>query len=179
MSKSWHAEEIDEVTRDLSVVQGGLTSQEAQERLRKYGYNELQEKKKRTALHMFIGEFKDVFILLLIAATIFSGIIGYYELASGKSESFLESFADTITISAIVILVGITGFIQEYRAEKAMEALKKLTAPKARVLRDGKETIIPAKELVPGSRYRHRPQLQLHTRRPRRKDGPKDPSNSN
>jgi Ca2+-transporting ATPase len=150
MSKSWHAEEIDEVTRDLSVVQGGLTSQEAQERLRKYGYNELQEKKKRTALHMFIGEFKDVFILLLIAATIFSGIIGYYELASGKSESFLESFADTITISAIVILVGVTGFIQEYRAEKAMEALKKLTAPKARVLRDGKETIIPAKELVPG-----------------------------
>jgi Ca2+-transporting ATPase len=150
MSKSWHAEEIDEVTRDLSVVQGGLTSQEAQERLRKYGYNELQEKKRRTALHMFIGEFKDVFILLLIAATIFSGIIGYYELASGQSENFLESFADTITIGAIVILVGITGFIQEYRAEKAMDALKKLTAPKARVLRDGKETIIPAKELVPG-----------------------------
>ena len=58
MSKSWHAEEIDEVTRDLSVVQGGLTSQEAQERLRKYGYNELQEKKKRTALHMFIGNSK-------------------------------------------------------------------------------------------------------------------------
>jgi len=150
MSKSWHSEEIDEVTRDLSVVQGGLTSQEAQERLRKYGYNELQEKKKRTALHMFIGEFKDVFILLLIVATIFSGIIGYYELASGQSENFLESFADTITIGAIVILVGITGFIQEYRAEKAMDALKKLTAPKARVLRDGKETIIPAKELVPG-----------------------------
>jgi Ca2+-transporting ATPase len=150
MSKSWHAEEIDEVTRDLSVVQGGLTSQEAQERLRKYGYNELQEKKRRTALHMFIGEFKDVFILLLIAATVFSGIIGYYELASGQSENFLESFADTITIGAIVILVGITGFIQEYRAEKAMDALKKLTAPKARVLRDGKEAIIPAKELVPG-----------------------------
>jgi Ca2+-transporting ATPase len=150
MSKSWHAEEIEEVTRDLSVVQGGLTSQEAQERLRKYGYNELQEKKRRTALHMFIGEFKDVFILLLIAATIFSGIIGYYELASGQAGGFLESFADTITIGAIVILVGITGFIQEYRAEKAMDALKKLTAPKARVLRDGKETIIPAKELVPG-----------------------------
>jgi Ca2+-transporting ATPase len=150
MSKPWHAEEIDEVTRDLSVVQGGLTSQEAQERLKKYGYNELQEKKRRTALRMFIGEFKDVFILLLIAATIFSGIIGYYELASGQSESFLESFADTITIGAIVILVGITGFIQEYRAEKAIDALKKLTAPKARVLRDGKETIIPARELVPG-----------------------------
>jgi Ca2+-transporting ATPase len=150
MSKSWHAEEIDEVKRDLNAASNGLASQEAQERLKKYGFNELVEKKRRTAFHMFIGEFKDIFILLLIAATIFSGIIGYYELASGKSESFLESFADTITIGAIVILVGITGFVQEYRAEKAMDALKKLTAPKARVLRGGKETIIPAKELVPG-----------------------------
>ena len=150
MSKSWHAEEIDEVKRDLNAASNGLSSQEAQERLRKYGFNELVEKKRRTALHMFIGEFKDVFILLLIAATIFSGVIGYYELVSGEAEGFLESFADTITIGAIVILVGITGFVQEYRAEKAMDALKKLTAPKARVLRGGKETIIPAKELVPG-----------------------------
>ena len=150
MSKSWHAEEIDEVKRDLNAVSSGLASAEVQERLSKYGFNELQEKKRRTALHMFINEFKDVFILLLIAATIFSGIIGYYEFSSGQAEGFLESFADTITIGAIVIMVGITGFIQEYRAEKAMEALKKLTAPKARVLRDGKETIIPAKELVPG-----------------------------
>ncbi|MCJ7766847.1 HAD-IC family P-type ATPase, partial [Candidatus Bathyarchaeota archaeon] len=150
MSKSWHAEEIDEVKRDLNAASNGLSSQEAQERLRKYGFNELVEKKRRTALHMFIGEFKDVFILLLIAATIFSGVIGYYELVSGEAEGFLESFADTITIGSIVILVGITGFVQEYRAEKAMDALKKLTAPKARVLRGGKETIIPAKELVPG-----------------------------
>jgi Ca2+-transporting ATPase len=148
--KSWHAEEIDQVTRDLSVTREGLTSQEVQERLKKYGYNELQEKKKRTALHMFLDEFKDIFILLLIAATIFSGIIGYYEMVSGKAEEFMEAFADTITIGAIVILVAITGFIQEYRAEKALEALKKLAAPKARVLRDGKEAIIPAKEVVPG-----------------------------
>jgi Ca2+-transporting ATPase len=149
-SKPWHAKNIDEVSRDLNVTGEGLTSQDAQERLKKYGYNELQEKKKRTALHMFLDEFKDIFILLLIAATIFSGIIGYYELVSGKAEEFMEAFADTITIGAIVILVAITGFIQEYRAEKALEALKKLAAPKARVLRDGKETIIPAKEVVPG-----------------------------
>jgi Ca2+-transporting ATPase len=136
--------------RDLNVSREGLTSQEAQERLKKYGYNELQEKKRRTALHMFLDEFKDIFILLLIAATVFSAIIGYYELVSGKAEEFMEAFADTITIGAIVILVAITGFVQEYRAEKALEALKKLAAPKARVIRDGKETIIPAKEVVPG-----------------------------
>lgn len=148
MAKSWHSESSDAVMRDLNVNREGLTSQEAQERLKKYGYNELQETKKRTALHMFLDEFKDIFILLLIAATILSGIIGYYELMSGGE--FMESFADTITIGAIVILVAITGFVQEYRAERAMEALKRLAAPKARVIRDGKEMVIPAREVVPG-----------------------------
>lgn len=149
MAKAWHAETVDALMRDLNLSRDGLSSQEAQERLKKYGFNELQETKKRTTLHMFLDEFKDIFILLLIAATIFSGIIGYYELTSGGGE-FMESFADTITIGAIVILVAITGFVQEYRAEKAMEALKRLAAPKARVIRDGRETIIPAKEVVPG-----------------------------
>ena len=148
MSKPWHAEDAEAVMHDFEVNHEGLTSKEAQERLSKYGYNELQEKKKRTALHMFLGEFKDIFILLLIVATIFSAIIGYYELVNGGE--FMESFADTITIAAIVILVAITGFIQEYRAEKALEALKKLAAPKARVIRDGTDMIIPAKEVVPG-----------------------------
>jgi Ca2+-transporting ATPase len=150
MNKPWHAREVDDVLYELGSSREGLTSQEAQERLRKYGYNELVEKKRRSALRMFLGEFKDVFILLLIAATIFSGIIGYYELITGEAEQFLEAFADTITISAIVLLVAITGFVQEYRAEKALEALKKMTAPKARVVRDGKEVIIPAREIVPG-----------------------------
>lgn len=149
MAKAWHAETVDALMRDLNLSRDGLSSQEAQERLKKYGFNELQETKKRTTLRMFLDEFKDIFILLLIAATIFSGIIGYYELTSGGGE-FMESFADTITIGAIVILVAITGFVQEYRAEKAMEALKRLAAPKARVIRDGRETIIPAKEVVPG-----------------------------
>jgi Ca2+-transporting ATPase len=136
---------------ELDVTREGLTSQEAEERLKKYGYNELVAKKRRTALHMFIDEFKDIFILLLIAATIFQAIIGYYELVSApQSTDFLEAFADVIVIVAIVLMVAITGFVQEYQAEKALEAMKKLTAPKARVIRDKVEVIIPAKEIVPG-----------------------------
>lgn len=136
--------------RALSAKSNGLTSQEAQERLKKYGYNELQEKKKRTALQMFLEEFKDIFILLLIFATIASAIIGYYDLTRGAAEGFLDAFTDAITIGIIVVLVAVTGFVQEYRSEKAIEALKKLAAPKARVMRDGKEMMIPARDVVPG-----------------------------
>ena len=127
-----------------------MTSQEAQERLKKYGYNELVAKKRKSALMMFLGQFKDVFILLLIAAVIFSAIIGYYDVLTGAAEGVMEALADSIIIGAIVILVAVTGFVQEYRAEKAIEAMKKLTAPKAHVVRDGQEVIIPAKEIVPG-----------------------------
>jgi len=148
MSKPWHAMKIEEVFQELNVSRDGLSSQEARERLAKYGYNEIRKVKRRTALHMFLDEFKDVFILLLIVATIFSAIVGYYEILQG--EEFMEAYADTITISAIIILCAVTGFVQEYRAEKAVEALKRLAAPKARVIRDGKEIIIPAKEVVPG-----------------------------
>ena len=147
---NWHTRETNEVMQELNVTHEGLTSQEAQERLKKYGYNELVAKKRKSALSMFLGEFKDIFILLLIAATIFSAVIGYYDVITGSAEGFMEAMADAIIIGAIVILVAITGFVQEYRAEKAIEAMKKLTAPKARVIRDGQEVIIPAKEIVPG-----------------------------
>jgi len=150
MSKSWHTGKIDDVMQELDVTHEGLTSQEAQERLKKYGYNELIAKKRKSALSMFLGEFKDIFILLLIAATIFSAIIGYYDVLTGEAEGVMEAMADAIIIGAIVILVAITGFVQEYRAEKAIEAMKKLTAPKARVMRDGEETVVPAREIVPG-----------------------------
>lgn len=149
-SKPWHAAETDEVMRALNVAHEGLSSQEAQERLKRYGYNELVEKKRRTALQMFLEEFKDIFILLLIFATIASVLIGYYDLSRGAAEGFLDAFTDAITIGIIVVLVAVAGFVQEYRAEKAVEALKKLAAPKARVIRDGKEMIIPAREVVFG-----------------------------
>ncbi len=148
MSRPWYAMSVEEVLKELGVSREGLSSQEASERLKKYGPNEIKEVKRRTALQMFLDEFKDVFIILLIAATIFSAIVGYYEMLQGGE--FMESFADVITISAIVVLCAVTGFVQEYRAEKAVEALKKLAAPKARVIRDGEEIFIPASEVVPG-----------------------------
>ncbi len=150
MSKTWHTGKIDEVMHELDVTHEGLTSQEAQERVKKYGYNELIAKKRKSALSMFLGEFKDIFIILLIVATILSAVIGYYDVLTGEAEGVMEAMADAIIIGAIVILVAITGFVQEYRAEKAIEAMKKLTAPKARVVRDGEEVIIPAKDIVPG-----------------------------
>ena len=145
--------ETNEVMRVLNVsliTAEGLTTEEVQERLKNYGYNELKEKKRRTALQMFLGEFKDIFILLLIAATIFSTIIGIHESITGQTEEFMEAYADTVVIGAIVVLVAITGFVQEYRAEKALEALRKMAAPKARVIRNDREIIIPAREVVPG-----------------------------
>ncbi|MEM2415449.1 MAG: cation-translocating P-type ATPase [Thermoproteota archaeon] len=148
MSKPWHSIKVEQALKELNTSIEGLSSKEAFERLKKYGFNEIKETKRRTVLQMFLDEFKDIFILLLIAATILSAIVGYYEMSRG--EEFTEAFADVITISAIVLLCAITGFIQEYRAEKAVEALKRLAAPKARVIRDGKEIMIPAKEVVPG-----------------------------
>lgn len=142
------------VVENLKSGSQGLSSDEAKRRLSQYGYNELVERKKRTALQMFLEEFKDIFILLLVFATIVSAFIGYYDyittLAKGESVNVLETFADPLTIGIIVVLVAIAGFVQEYRAEKAVEALKKLAAPKARVSRDGKEMMIPAREVVPG-----------------------------
>jgi len=146
----WHSRSKEEVVQDLATSLNGLSEEEARKRLSQCGYNELLERKRRTALQMFMEEFKDVFILLLLVATIFSVIIGYYDLLRGEARGFLDAYTDAITIGIIVLLVAVAGFIQEYRAEKALEALKKLTAPKARVMRNGKEVIVPAREIVPG-----------------------------
>ncbi|MEM2130853.1 MAG: cation-transporting P-type ATPase, partial [Candidatus Bathyarchaeia archaeon] len=150
MTENWHALPIDEVLKKLGTSKDGLTEQEAKARLEQYGFNELKERKRRTPIQMFLDEFKDVFILLLIVATMFSVAIGYYELQHDPTMDALETYADAIVIGMIVFLVAVAGFVQEYRAEKALDALKKLAAPKARVLRGGKETIIPAREIVPG-----------------------------
>lgn len=146
--KPWHSMEVNEILKELNTNFNGLTLNEVKKRLEKYGYNEIKAVKRKTPLQMFLSEFKNVFIQLLIIACIISIIIGYWEMMHGKE--FMETFADAIVILAIVMLCAVTGFIQEYRAEKALEALRKLAAPKARVIRNGEVMIIPAKEVVPG-----------------------------
>jgi Ca2+-transporting ATPase len=136
MDSAWHSKEPEQVLSELKVGSEGLDEQEAQRRLEEYGYNELTEKKGITPLQIFLGQFKDIFVIMLLIATAISFAIG--------------EIVDALVIAVIVILNAVVGFIQEYRSEKAMEAMKKLTAPKARVLRGGNEIIVPAREIVPG-----------------------------
>ncbi|MCS7124173.1 MAG: cation-translocating P-type ATPase [Candidatus Bathyarchaeota archaeon] len=144
MSKPWHALEIQEVMEAFETSPKGLTSAEASKRLQKYGYNELVERKRITPLQIFLNQFKDVFMIMLLIAIVFAVAVGWF-----KGGEF-EEYIDAITIGAIVALNAVVGFVQEYRSEKAIEAMKKLAAPRARVLRDGKETVISAREIVPG-----------------------------
>lgn len=114
----------------------GLSANAAEEKLLKAGPNELQEGKKKSMAAILLSQFKDVMILILLAAAIVSGIIG--------------DLTDTVVILVIVLLNAILGFFQEYRAEKAMQALKQMAVIKARVLRDGNINWLPATGLVPG-----------------------------
>jgi Ca2+-transporting ATPase len=136
MADAWHSKKPEQVLSELKVDQQGLATDDVQRRLEEYGYNELKAKKGVTPLQIFLNQFKDIFVIMLLVATVISFLIG--------------ENVDAITIAVIVVLNSVVGFVQEYRSEKAMEAMKKLTAPKARVIRDGKETIVDAREIVPG-----------------------------
>ncbi len=136
MSPEWHAIETEELMRALKASEKGLSEDEAKRRLQEFGPNELVERKRTTPFQIFIGQFKDIFVIMLLIAIVISILIG--------------EIVDASTIVAIVVLNAVVGFVQEYRSEKAMEAMKKLTAPNARVLRDGKEMLMPAREVVPG-----------------------------
>ncbi len=136
MASTWYSMSIKDVMDTLKVDEEGLSQEEANRRLQEFGYNELIERKRVTPLQIFLGQFKDIFVIMLLIATAISFLIG--------------ETIDAATIAAIVVLNSVVGFVQEYRSEKALEAMKKLTAPKARVLRDGSEAIIQAREAVPG-----------------------------
>ena len=141
---SSHHSPLDELLRSLeSDPERGLTTAQAREAQKRYGSNRLAEKKKKTNLQRFLAQFKDVMILiLLLAAAVSFGIA----CTTGEPSEFFEP----VLILLIVVLNAIMGVLQESKAEKALDALKSLSAPHARVLRDGREQVIDAAELVPG-----------------------------
>lgn len=140
----FHSQSSNSVLSELgSNLQTGLTTEEAQKRLEQNGPNQLREKKKKTKLRRFAEQFKDVMILILIAAAIISFVIA----CTGHDP---KEFFEPALILLIVILNAAMGVIQESKAEKALEALQKLSAPHTKVIRDGKEQIIEAANLVPG-----------------------------
>ncbi|MCS6818774.1 MAG: cation-translocating P-type ATPase [Chitinophagales bacterium] len=133
---NWHTLSVEKAFELTSAHAEGLTSSEANIRLAEYGPNELEEKKKKPIWLLFLYQFKDFMIIILLAAAVLSGLLG--------------DLIDTIIIAVIVFLNALIGFIQEYRAEKAMEALKKMAMPLCEVLRDGRPQRIQSSGLVPG-----------------------------
>ncbi|MEG6522158.1 calcium-transporting P-type ATPase, PMR1-type [Desulfotomaculum sp. 1211_IL3151] len=137
MTTSWFELKRQEVIDRLRTCpEKGLTEQQAKERLEQIGPNKLLSSEKKPPWKMFLDQFKDFMVLVLIAATFVSGLLG--------------EWADAVTIMIIVVINAILGFVQEFRAEKSMEALKAMTAPEALVIRDGIERKVPAADLIPG-----------------------------
>ncbi len=136
MSEDYHSLEALEVLESFKSSERGLTEEQAQNRLEDFGFNELSKERKVTAVEIFARQFKSFLIVILIFASAISFLLG--------------EITDAAVISSILVLNAILGFVQEYRAERALEALKRLAAPKAKVMREGKEAVIQARQVVPG-----------------------------
>jgi Ca2+-transporting ATPase len=134
--KAWHNQSAEAVLAQLASASEGLSSHEAAQRLAANGPNELKEGKRISPLQIFLGQFKSLLIWILIAAGVISGMLG--------------EGVDAIAILAIVVLNAVIGFYQEFNAEKSIATLKQLTAPQAKVRRDGQVTSIPASGIVAG-----------------------------
>jgi len=133
---NWHEASNEDIAKLLDTTTSGIDSKSIAGRITEYGKNEITDKKKKTVFQILLHQFTDLMILILAAAAIISG--------------FLGELTDTLAILAIIILNGTIGFIQEYKADKAMDALKKMSASNALVIRDGIKKEIPDSELVPG-----------------------------
>ena len=134
--KSYYQMSDRETLDALRSTSGGLSDQEAASRLETYGKNALSEGKKESALQVFLGQFKDLMVFLLMGAAIISAI-------SGNVES-------TIVIFAVLIMNAVLGTVQHLKAEKSLESLKAMSAPSAKVLREGRRTIVSSPDIVPG-----------------------------
>ena len=133
---NWYNESIESVFEKLQSSIQGLSNEQVESKLKEFGKNSLVEKKKKPAWVLFVSQFKDFMILVLMVAAVIAGIVG--------------DTTDTIIILVIVILNAILGFIQEYRAEKAMEALKQMATPQTLVIRNHHPVNINSEEIVPG-----------------------------
>ena len=137
MNVSWHAIPVDQAVIELDAdISNGLGDEEVSLRSKTYGPNKLKEFKRRSTLRMLLDQFTDFMVLVLIAAAVLAGFLGEPE--------------DTIAIVVILALNAILGFTQEYRAQRAMAALKALAEPQAHVRRNGQAQSISAESLVPG-----------------------------
>lgn len=135
-STRWHTLSVDDVFKRLDSTPRGLSSAEAAKRLEKFGPNELEAKAHVSPWTILLEQFKNVLIVILLLATALSAFLGHG--------------VEAIAITVIVLFAVILGFIQEFRAERAIEALREMAAPFATVIRDGREERIPARDLVPG-----------------------------
>ncbi|MGD2080537.1 MAG: cation-translocating P-type ATPase [Nitrospirota bacterium] len=133
---SWHSRSSDEVLKELDSSAGGLSSQEAEKRLEEHGPNELKHEERPSAFSLFMGQFKNVLIIILLIATGLSLVVG--------------ETVDALIIAIIVVFSAGLGFFQEYRAEKAIEALKRMLQATITVIRDGREQEVETVRLVPG-----------------------------
>lgn len=133
---NWHLLPLKEIAQLLNTTPLGIDNLTASQRLVEYGKNQIIDKKKKTIFQMLLNQLKDFMIIILISAAVISGILG--------------DITDTIIIFAIIILNAVLGTTQNYRAEKAIDALKQMAAINARILREGKTSDIPASDLVPG-----------------------------
>ena len=134
--QEWHALRTEEVFQHLQVQGNGLTSEEAKRRLEQYGPNQLKEAPRPTFLQMLWEQLNNFVVILLIVASVVSALLGDY--------------VEAAAIMAIVVLNAVLGIVQERRAEEALAALKKLAAPDAQIMRDGRRISVPSYELVPG-----------------------------
>ena len=142
VSTDWHTQTVAQVVQRFDTALSGLTWAEARRRLDQFGPNELQSAERAAWWHTLVDQFKNVLILILLAGTIVSGLLGHT--------------LEATVITVIVLFAVLLGFFQEYRAERALEALREMAAPAAHVIRDGAESVVPARDVVPGDRIQVR-----------------------
>jgi Ca2+-transporting ATPase len=133
---AWHTVSVADAIAHFATAPLGLSSGEAAQRLQTYGPNELTSLTRESAWRTLAAQFKNVLIVILLCATVISGFLGHT--------------LEAVVITVIVLFAVLLGFVQEYRASRALDALRQMAAPSARALRDGQEQVVPARDLVPG-----------------------------